>query len=230
LTVFVFGNWDYAWNNPEDVADGAADVCLEPLLEKPQAPPAPAPAKRKPAKLNPAELAPYLGEYRAGGVGYTSVALEKGVLVFKAGSQTFPLVPAGEGRFAFADPNIPIVLTFSKGPDGKVNQMSFNPGTGEVNAPKVERETLTADGLKPYEGVYYCEELDARYEIILREGKLILTGLRTRDVTLNPENRKTFMSNSAGFPVISFSFGEKGEVPGFRVESDSLRLLVFRKI
>ena len=232
LTVFVFGNWDYAWNNPEDVADGAADVCLEPLLEKPQAPPAPAsaPAKRKPAKLNPAELAPYLGEYRAGGVGYASVALEKGVLVFKAGSQIFPLIPAGEGRLAFADPNIPIVLTFSKGPDGKVNQMSFNPGTGEVTAPKVERETLTADGLKPYEGAYYCEELDARYEIILREGKLILTGLRTRDVTLNPENRKTFISNSAGFPVISFSFGEKGEVTGFRVESDSLRLLVFRKI
>ena len=232
LAVFVFGNWDYAWNNPADVADGAADVCLEPLLQKPQAPSAaaPVPAKKKPAKLDPAEVAPYLGEYRAEELGYVSIALEKGALVVKAGSQTFGLIPAGEGRLAFADPNIPIVLTFSKGPDGKVSQMSFNPGTGETTAPKVERETLTPDMLKPYEGAYYCEELDARYEIVLREGRLLLTSLRASDITLNPENRKTFISRSAGFPIISFSFDEKGGVTGFRVESESLRLLVFQKI
>ena len=231
LTIFVFANWDYDWNNPDMYVDGAADVCLEPLLEKTQAPPAPSPkpAKPKPAKLNPAELAPYLGEYRAEGLGYISVAQEKGALVLKAGSQTFPLIPAGEGRLAFADPNIPIVLTFSQGPDGKVNQVSFNPGTGEVTAPKVELETLTADMLKPYEGAYYCEELDARYEIVQREGRLILTSLRTKDIVLSPENRKTFISNSTGFPVVSFFFGEKGEVTGFQVESDSLRQLAFRK-
>jgi len=232
LTVFVFGNWDYAWNNPEDVADGAVDVCLEPHLEKPQAPPAPAPkpAKGKPAKLKPEEIAPYLGEYRAEGVGYITVALEMGAPVLKAGSQAFPLVSAGEDRLAFADPNIPIVLTFTKGADGKVSQVSFNPGTGETTAPKVERETLTPDMLKAYEGTYYCEELDARYEIVLREGRLLLTSLRASDIPLNPENRKTFISGSAGFPVITFSFDEKGGVTGFRVESESLRLLVFQKI
>jgi CubicO group peptidase (beta-lactamase class C family) len=231
LAIFVFANWDYAWNDPEMVADGAADVCLEPLLEKPQALPAAAPpaVKKKPAKLNPAEVAPYLGEYRAEGVGYIFVAQEKGVLVLKAGSETYPLVPAGEGRLAFADPNIPIVLTFSKGPDGKVSQVSFNPGTGEVTAPRVERETLTADGLKAYVGAYRCEELDARYEIGLSEGKLILTGLRTKDVVLTPENRRIFIGNSPGFALISFSLGEKGEVTGFRIESRFLYQLVFRK-
>jgi hypothetical protein len=232
LAVFVFANWDYAWNNPDDVADAAADVCLEPLLQKPPAPTAatPAAAKKKPAKLNPAELAPFLGEYRAEGVGYISVALDKGALIFKAGSQTFPLVPAGDGRLAFADPNIPIVLTFSKGADGKVSQVSFNPGTGEVIAPKVEREAIAVDMLKPYTGAYYCDELEARYEIVLREGNLFLTSLRASDILLNPENRKTFISRSAGFAVISFYFDEKGGVSGFRVETDSLRQLTFRKI
>jgi CubicO group peptidase (beta-lactamase class C family) len=232
LTIFVFANWDYNWNDPDMYVDGAADVCLEPLLEKPQAPlaPSPKPAKPKPSKLSPEEAAQYIGEYRSGELGYIFVAQEKGAFVAKAGSETFPLVPAGPGRLAFADPNIPIVLTFSKGPDGKVNAVSFNPGTGEITAPKVERETLTADMLKPYEGSYYCEELDARYEIFRREGGLALTSLRARDINLNPENPKTFISNSTGFPVVSFSFGEKGEVTGFRVESDSLRLLVFRKI
>ena len=231
LTYFVFANWDYAWNDPQMVADGAADVCLGPLLEKPQAPPVPAPkpAKPKPSKLSPEEAAQYIGEYRSGELGYIFVAQEKGALVAKAGSETFPLVPAGKGRLAFADPNIPIVLTFSKGPDGKVSQVSFDPGTGEVAAPKVERETLNPDTLKLYEGSYYCEELDARYNIILSEGRLILTSLRTRDVALTPENRKTFVGDSAGFPLIFFSLGENGEVTGFKVESDSLRHLVFWK-
>jgi len=229
FAVFVFANWDYDWNEPNTYADSATDACLEALLEKPKAPPAPAAAKRKPLKLSPTELAQHVGEYRSGGRRYLAITQEKGALLFGAGSQAFRLIPVGEGRFSFEDPNIPIVLTFSKGPDGKVNQLSFDPGTGEVTAPKVERQTLTPDELKLYEGAYYCEELDARYEIVSREGRLILTGLRTRDITLMPENRRTFAGDGAGFQLISFSLGENGEVTGFRVESDSLRQLVFGK-
>jgi CubicO group peptidase (beta-lactamase class C family) len=229
FAVFVFANWDYAWNDPNAVADGAADVCLEALFEKPAAPSVPAAAERKPVKLSPAELAQYVGEYRSGGRNNLFIAQEKGALLFKTGSQAFRLIPVGEGRFSFEDPNIFIVLTFSKGSDGKVSQLSFDPGTGEVTAPRVERETLAPDGLKLYQGTYYCEELDARYEIVEQEGRLILTGLRTRDVALTPENRKTFVSGSAGFQLVSFQLGEKGEVTGFRLESDSLRHLVFQK-
>jgi len=229
LAVFVFTNWDYDWNEPNMVADNAADVCLEPLLEKPKAPAEPAPAKQKPLKLSPAALAPYVGEYRMGARNYLIISPEKGALKLKIGPQTFGLVAVGEGRFSFDDPNIPIVLTFSKGPDGKVSQVSFNAGTGEVTAPKIERETLTAGDLSSYEGAYYCEELDARYEIVLREGQPVLSSLRTGDISLTPENRRTFVSGGVGFRVISFLIGEKGEVTGFRVDSDSLRQLVFRK-
>ena len=229
FAVFVFCSWDYNWNDPNQCADNAADVCLEPLLEKPAAPPAPAAAKRKPLKLSPAELSQYVGEYRSGGWGYLTIAQAKDALQFKAGGQAFPLISMGEGRFSFEDPNIPIVLTFSRGSDGKVSQFSFDPGNGEVTAHRVERETLTADELKLYEGTYYCDELDARYEMASREGRLVLTGLRLRDVALTPENRKTFVSDSAAFQLVSFLIGEKGEVTGFRVESGSLRQLVFGK-
>jgi hypothetical protein len=229
FAVFVFTSWDYGWNDPNQVADNAVDVCLDALLEEPKAPPAPAAAKRKLLKLNPAELSQYAGEYRSGGWGYLTIAQEKEALLFKAGGQAFPLISMGEGRFSFEDPNIPIVLTFSRGPDGKVSHFSFDPGNGEVTAHRVERETLTPEQLKLYEGAYYCEELDARYEIVPREGRLVITGLRMRDVAMTPENRKTFVSDSAAFQLISFSIGEKGEVTGFRVDSDSLRHLVFKK-
>jgi len=229
FAIFVFTNWDYSWNEPNGFADSAVDACLEPLLEKPAASAAPAAAKRKPPKVSPAELAQYVGEYRSGGRNYLFIAQEKNALVFKLGSQAFRLIPSGEGRFSFEDPNIPVVLTFSRGPDGKISQLSFDQGTGEVVAPKVERETLTPDALKLYEGSYYCEELDARYEVVPGEGRLVLTGLRTRDIALLPENRRTFAGDGAGFQLISFLIGENGAVTGFRVESDSLRQLVFGK-
>jgi CubicO group peptidase (beta-lactamase class C family) len=229
FAVFVFTNWDYAWNDPNGVADGAADVCLEALFEKPAPVPAPVAAERKPVKLSAAELAQYVGEYRSGGRNNLFIAEEKGVLLFKAGGQAFRLIPVGEGRFSFEDPSIPVVVAFSIGPDGKVSQMSYDSGAGEVRAPRVEQETLTADELKAYQGNYYCEELDARYEILPREGELVLSGLRMRDVVLRPENRKTFVGDGAGFQLTSFLIGENGAVLGFRVESDSLRHLVFQK-
>ena len=229
FAVFVFANWDYAWNDPNICADNAVDVCLEAMLEKPATPPAPAAGERKPVKPSPAELAQYVGEYRYNGTNYLLIALEKGALVYKQGPDGYRLVPMGEGRFSFEDPNIPVVFAFSKGPDGKVSQLSFNAGTGEAIAPKVERETLIADDLKRYEGAYYCEELDVRYEIVPREGQLALTSLRARDVVLRPENRKTFVGDGAGFELVSFLIGENGEVTGFRVESDFLRHLVFQK-
>jgi CubicO group peptidase (beta-lactamase class C family) len=229
FAVFVFTNWDYAWNEPNMVADGAVDVCLEPLLEKPAAPAARTSPKRKPLKPSPAEVAQYAGEYRFGGGNYLLFAQEKGAFVFKQGPQVYPLVAMGEGRFAFADSNIPIVFAFSKGPDGKVSQVDFDSGAGAVSAPRVEREKLTTDDLKLYAGAYDCEELDARYEIVPREGQLILTGLRMRDITLTPENRKDFVGSAAGFPLVAFSLNESGEVVGFRVETESLRHLVFKK-
>jgi CubicO group peptidase (beta-lactamase class C family) len=228
LAVFVFTNWDYAWYEPNTFADSAVDVCLEPLLEKPAAPPAPAAVKPKRTRLGPVKLAPYVGEYRFGATNYLHFAEEKGTLVYKVGSQAFRLVPAGDHRFSFENPNIPVGLAFSLGPDGKASQVSFDQGTGVSTAFRVERETLTADDLKPYEGKYYCEELDAWYEIASREGRLVLSSLRAGDISLTPENRKTFV-NAAGFPLVSFLIGEKGEVTGFRLEADSLSPLVFRK-
>jgi len=100
--------------------------------------------------------------------------------------------------------------------------------TGVSRAFRVEREALTAGDLKAYEGTYYCEELDARYEITPGEGRLVLGSPRAGDISLTPENRKTFVSG-AGFPLVLFLIGEKGEVTGFRLESDSLSQLIFRK-
>jgi len=93
---------------------------------------------------------------------------------------------------------------------------------------RVEREALTAGDLKAYEGTYFCEELDARYEITPGEGRLVLGSLRAGDISLTPENRKTFVSG-AGFPLVLFLIGEKGGVTGFKLESDSLSQLIFRK-
>ncbi len=225
--VVVFTNWDYGWNDPNSHADNAAGVCLETRMEKPQRAERPA-AKRKPIILSPEELAPYEGEYRQGR-NYLILAVEKGVPMFKVPGQAFRLVPTGEGEFSFEDPNIPIILVFARDADGKVIRLSFNAGGGEVVAPKVERETLAPEDLKSYEGTYVCDDLDARYDVAERDGRLVLTSLRTSDVVLIPENRRTFVGSATGFELVSFQIGEGGKVMGFQIESDTLRHLVFTR-
>lgn len=78
-------------------------------------------------------------------------------------------------------------------------------------------------------GTYYNADLNVRYEIVARDGRLVLTSLRTRDVILSPENRRTFVGDSPGFQLVSFLVGEDGEVSGFVIDTDQLRHLVYKK-
>ena len=225
--VVVLSNWDYGWNDPDSHADNVAATCLESSMEKSQAPQRQA-AKKTPISLSPEDLARYEGEYRQGR-NYLVLTLEKGTLLFKVQAQTFRLVPTGENEFSFEDPNIPLVLAFSKDGDGNVTRLSFDAGGGTVTAPRVEREKLTPEDLKRYEGTYVCAGLGARYDIAEKDGRLVLSSLRASDAVLSPENRKTFVGSSTSFELVSFLIDEAGEVSGFRVESDTLGHLVFKK-
>lgn len=225
--VFVFTNWDYGWNDPDQHAGSVAAACLESRMEKPQQAVTPA-VPKKSITLAPEALAQLEGEYRQGRT-YLFVTVEKGVPLFKVPGQTFRLVPTGEAELSFEDPNIPIVLVFSKGADGKVTQLSYTAGAREAIAPKVQRENVTPEDLKRYEGTYVCGELDARYDIVEKEGRLVLGSLRTNDVILTPENRRTFVGNTPSLELLSFLVDESGAVSGFRVDSDGLRHLVFMR-
>jgi CubicO group peptidase (beta-lactamase class C family) len=228
FAVAIFSNWDYGLYDPDSNAAGVARVCLEPLLEKPKKP-EPRPEVKKAVPLSPEVLSQFEGEYRAGGRTYVNVFQEKGTLLFRAGGQAFRLVPAGEMEFSFEDPNIPVVLKFFRAPEGKVNRLTYRAGIQETTALKITRETLTPEQLKTYAGTYYNTDLNVRYEIAARDGRLVLSSLRTRDVVLTPENRRTFLGNSPGFQLVSFLIDEGGEVDGFVIDTDQLRHLVFRK-
>jgi CubicO group peptidase (beta-lactamase class C family) len=228
FAVAIFSNWDYGMYDPSSSAMGIAGICLEPMLEKPKKP-EPRSGLKKAVPLRPEALSQFEGEYRAGGRTYVNVFQEKGTLLFKAGGQAFRLVPAGEMEFSFEDPNIPVVLKFFRAPDGKVSRMTYGLGIQETTALKITRETLTPEQLKAYAGTYYNADINVRYEIAPRDGRLVLTSLRTRDVVLTPENRRTFLGDSPGFQLVSFQFGKGGEVNGFVIDSDQLRHLEFRK-
>ncbi len=225
--ILVFSNWDYDWNEPSRHADNVAAACLESRMEKLQTTERPVSLK-KPIALSPEELAQYEGEYRQGRT-YLVFTVEKGVPLFKVPGQVFRLVPSGEGKFSFEDPNIPIVLFFPKGADGKVTRLSFDAGSGEIIAPRVERESLTLEDLGHYEGTYVCDDLDVRYDVAVRDDRLVLGSLRMSDVILTPENRRTFVGSAPALQLVNFLVDESGEVSGFRVDSDTLRHLVFNK-
>jgi len=226
FAVAICTNWDYAVYDPESAAENIVQICLESRLAK-EKKELPAPAKKEALELAPEVLARYKGTYRLGPGAYAKIDVEGNDLLLQVpGAQNFLLSAASETEFLLKDIGLPIM--FQKSPDNKV--LSFTVEWQGVTAPKIELEELSADQLKSYEGIYYNDALDSRYEIVLRDKNLVLTSLRGRDIPLVPENRKSFSGRSSLFDLIAFTKGETGAITGFYVDNDHLRQFVFTKI
>lgn len=228
LTIILLSNWDYNWNDPDSYADEAADVCLVSLIKEGKKEESPA-EKKEAVSLNPEVLAQYEGEYRWRPGFYVTISQENNTLALNIQDRKYKLTAAGEAEFAFEDPNVPLIIAFFKDSDGKVSHLAYGRGTPETKVPRVKREELTSEQLKLYQGAYDCEELEARYEIMVRENQLALTSLKRGDIILTPENRSVFYSDVSGFQLLSFLMDESWKITGFRVDSDGVRHLKFKK-
>lgn len=81
-----------------------------------------------------------------------------------------------------------------------------------------------------YTGTYHCEELDARYTIILKDKKLTVTHRRHRDAILEPEEKDRFTSSAGVFRNLRFKRDEQGDITGFEIGSYRAQDYYFKKI
>lgn len=119
--------------------------------------------------------------------------------------------------------------------------MEFHPDAGtprrraEIKFPTFKLRSLEAVGEKGTEkdyqstlpGRYYSEELEAFYEIVFEDEKLILKRRRNEDVPLQSRFRDGF---SAGNKVIRLSRRDDGKITGFLLLTGRVRDLRFRRV
>jgi len=89
----------------------------------------------------------------------------------------------------------------------------------------VQPKTLSATELNEFAGKYYAKELDARYVVLVQDGKLILRRKRSRDLSLYAMFADAFMNENLG--TLTFARDSRNRVEGFTLNAGRVKHIRF---
>lgn len=200
---------------PDGLGHRVADLLLGTKPAPDAGPPAAAP------RLSPAELAPLEGLYRVPATeALVRISRRDTVLIADVGFEA-PLQPVGERRFRFG----PVELRFDPPAGGRSPGLVRIAGGEEVRYEAVRMGTPSPSQLAEYAGRYYSDELEARYDVAVQDGRLRVTRPDGEALTLTPTAPATFAS-----PASALRFTRShGTIDGFVLFAGRVRNLRFTR-
>lgn len=149
---------------------------------------------------------------------------------YRVGGRDNELQPLGGGRFLMLGIGTRVELAFTQGRPGARPRMTL---AAEWRKPvvheRVEPVSPGASQLAEFAGIYYSEELDTAYRIVLEGGKIILRVKNSADNPLAPRFKDAFTDAPMSL-IIRFTRDRSGRVNGFSLSSANARKLGVRKI
>jgi hypothetical protein len=120
-------------------------------------------------------------------------------------------------RFRFVDHQT-TELVFKSGEGGAPNQLTtYNNGKVLFHYSQLPAYKPTVAELQQLVGIYRSDEVDMRYEIILKDGRLLMRSLKSETVILHPISADRFGDNRY---KIRFMRDPNGNVTGALVNTD----------
>lgn len=98
-------------------------------------------------------------------------------------------------------------------------------GTAKRVYKKVKKINLPANALEEYTGDFYSPELDTKYTITVKDGRLQIKVPRKEEISLSPFIKDIFTGNF----VMRFQRNKKGQVEGFYISAIRVRHMYFGK-
>ncbi len=197
FSVIILSN--LAGFNPSDLAKKVADLCLADQFSEAL----PVQEKLETISLSETELADKAGLYYNPeselGASYR-LEMRAGKLVMDIGPG-FEVLPLSADVFVLAGFEV-IKMRFEKTAEDR-NRMVLLVEDEKIEYPSVEAVSPTQDELQAYTGRYYSPELDSRYEINLKDGRLLFKIKKHGEFQLQPTIRDGFsldMSALVGAP------------------------------
>ncbi|HXU40110.1 MAG TPA: serine hydrolase domain-containing protein [Blastocatellia bacterium] len=216
-------------SNPGTLTRRVADIYLADKLTQP--PPRTKPAAPPDAgavKLTEQELASKAGIYTERKTN-TTVRLEmKDGKLMAAMGPGLPLLPMTKDRFQVA--GAPATVSFEGAANGHPERMLvLNDGEKEALVFEYVAASTppSAASLAEYSGVYYSEELDTRYTVLLKGETLVVRRRKFEDMKLAPKSPDEFVVADIG--SIKFTRDSEKRVAGFEINAGRIRHLRFSK-
>jgi CubicO group peptidase (beta-lactamase class C family) len=206
-----------AETNPSRLTRQVADIVLAKDLKAPEPAAAKEPVKSAGTPLTAEQMAAIAGTYwNREEDDFEKVLVKDGKLQINLGGDEFhALKPAGEAHFHVADvpwgDDVDIHFLAANAEKPRLLQQSF--GGGKPNTFESATAYMpTAAELAEYTGAYVSEEIDPVYRMVLQDGNLILTRLKSKPDTLRPAVRDVFTGDIG---TVRFTRDANQRISGF---------------
>ena len=102
-------------------------------------------------------------------------------------------------------------------------------GDQQLTGVRLEEPLYDSLPLEAYEGVYYSEEAQTKYKLVIQDDKLMAIHQRHAEILLERVNRNYFSTNRWFFRQIDFEQDKNGAITGFYVSNSRVRNIYFKK-
>ncbi|MEO0337986.1 MAG: serine hydrolase domain-containing protein [Bacteroidota bacterium] len=156
---------------------------------------------------------------------YLTITEENGKLYVQATGENKQLMEAVSANRFWVDA-FDTSIYFNMNRAGKPESVTYHKSLCPRREPMPAK---TALDLSAYEGHYYSRELNAIYQVALKNGQLSLSSLRNGEIPLEQACKEGFITDTGYAPLIEFQRNPKGEIVSFSVSQYRSRNQVFRK-
>jgi len=122
----------------------------------------------------------------------------------------------------------PVELSVQGEVDGEPRQVTvYAPLQKPISYESARQSDPDLNQMQEYSGTYYSDEVEARYQVAIENGKLVLSSVKLRGVPLYPVIEDLF---GGWFGRIRFTRKQQGAVSGIRFNSSRVRHFWLRKL
>ena len=211
-----------------------ADLVLKAYLSA-SAPAAKAAIAEDFIELDKSILERYEGVFQIKDVGLMTLILNENELKADfAGMSTVMLKPLSETRFLVDKLNA--VINFEVDAKNHYDHVNISMGPRKLLGSRMAALVLSPEAVKSYTGTYYSPELRTQWDLISKDGKLIIEHSRHGNIillanpSLKPGEKPVEFSGDQWFASkLVFDTDKSGLISGFRVSGSRVKNLSFRK-
>lgn len=224
FSVVCLCNVDNA--NPSRLVGQVAEIYLADEIAKASG--NKAAAKREFITLSEKELAEKTGSYRTTDTNQVvKISQREGRLVFEGAGPQYRMGPVSATEFRAVEESQEITAKFEALGGQSRFKLQVTVGTQKPLAyVSYQPVTPTASQLQEYAGSYYSPELAATYDLISKNGKLMLMRKNSNEMELEPVIGDVFRTRGM---VLEFARGKDRRVSHFSVNAGRVRGLRFEK-
>jgi CubicO group peptidase (beta-lactamase class C family) len=138
-----------------------------------------------------------------------------------------PILPAEDNPLKYLIKEFGAEIVFKDFKDGKCQDLLVYIFGKEYKGKRIEGWDVSSEVLKEYEGKYYSDELECKYEIIVKANELVVQNPRWTETELRTLRKDQF-SNVRG--KFLFQRNAEGDIDGFSFTNARIRKLKFAKM